>query len=271
MMRLSRWTCLPTLLLLMHAALAQIPGLPSKPEAAAAKPAEVKSIPIAEIPQRADEDAAFALDVIERSASASASTTGALADELAVLKRNVVALEARIQGDRLAALPLANLESLDRYLRFLDRELRALQAELQQSVRPTTEAAAEIVHRRKLWLDTSEAIAEEQLPTLTQRIDSLLKEFAQAEKALALPLARQLALSRDTTATLARTGKAMAAVRTQIAGIDRKLWQRDTVGLVGALAQADLPQKFNLGALADDLRAELEFMDEFDRSFGGIN
>ena len=61
MMRLSRWTCLSTLLLLlMHAALAQIPGLPSKPDAAAAKPAEVKSIPIAEIPQRADEDEAFA-------------------------------------------------------------------------------------------------------------------------------------------------------------------------------------------------------------------
>ncbi|HYN61632.1 MAG TPA: mechanosensitive ion channel domain-containing protein, partial [Rubrivivax sp.] len=242
-----------------------------KPEAAAAKPAEAKSIPIAEIPQRADEDAAFALDVIERSASASAGKTAALADELAVLKRNVVALEARIQGDRLAALPLANIESLDRYLRFLDRELRALQAELQQSVRPTTEAAAEIVHRRKLWLDTIEAIAGEQLPTLTQRIDSVLKEFSQAEKALAQPLSQQLTLSRDTAATLARTGKAMAAVRAQIAGIDRKLWQRDTVGLFSALAQADLPQKFNLGALADDLRAELEFMDEFDRSFGGIN
>ena len=46
-------------------------------------------------------------------------------------------------------------------------------------------AAAEIVHRRKLWLDTGEAIAGEQLPTLTQRIDSVLKAFAQAEKALA--------------------------------------------------------------------------------------
>ncbi len=259
------------MLMLMHAALAQIPGLPTKPEEAAAKPAEVKAFPIAEIPQRADEDAAFVQDVIERSAGASAGKTAGLADELEVLKRNVVVLEAKIQGERLAALPLASLETLDRYLRFLDRELRTLQAELQQGVRPTTEAAAEIVRRRKLWLDTREAIADDQLPTLTQRIDGLLKEFGQAEKALAAPMAQQLTLSRDAAATLSRTGKAMGAVRAQIAGIDRKLWQRDTVGLSSALAQADLPQKFSLGTLADDLRAEVEFMDEFDRSFGGIN
>ncbi|MGL6111309.1 MAG: mechanosensitive ion channel domain-containing protein [Rubrivivax sp.] len=272
MLRLSRWTCLSTLsLLLMHAAMAQIPGLPSKPDAAATKPAEVKIIPIAEIPPRADEDEAFVLDLIEHGASASAGKTAALTDELAVLKRNVAALEAKVQGERLAALPLASLETLDRYLRFLDRELRALQAEVQQSVRPTTEAAAEIVRRRKLWLDTREAIAADQLPTLTQRIDSLLKDLAQAEKVLAQPLARQLTLSRDTAATLARAGKAMGAVRARIAGIDRQLWQRDTVGLFSALAQADLPQKFSFSTLADDLRAELEFMDEFDRSFGGIN
>jgi small-conductance mechanosensitive channel len=270
-MRLSRWTCLLPLLLLMHAALAQIPGLPSKPDAAAAKPAEAKSIPIAEIPQRADEDEAFAKDVIERSVSASADKTAALTDELAILKRNVGALEARIQGDRLAALPLANLETLDRYLRFLDRELRALQTELQQLLRPTSEAASELVRRRKLWLDTREDIASDQLLTLTQRIDSLLKEFALAEKALAQPLAQQLALSRDAAAALARTGKAMGTVRAQIAGIDRKLFQRDAIGLFSALAQADLPAKFGLGTLAEDLRAEIEFMDEFDRSFGGIN
>lgn len=271
MMRLNRWTCLPMLLLLAHAALAQIPGLPSKPEAAATNPAELKSIPIAEIPQRADEDEAFVLELVERGASASTGKTAALGDELAVLKRNVAALEAKIQGDRLAALPLANLETLDRYLRFLDRELRASQAELQQRVRPTTEAAAEVVRRRKLWLDTREAIAEDQLPTLTQRIDGLLQQFAQAERALAQPLAQQLTLSRDTAATLARAGKAMGAVRAQIAGIDRKLWQRDTVGLFSALGQADLQRKLSLGTLADDLRAEVEFMDEFDRSFGGIN
>jgi len=106
---------------------------------------------------------------------------------------------------------------------------------------------------------------------LTQRIDSLLKEFALAEKALAQPLAQQLALSRDAAAVLARTGKAMSIVRAQIAGIDRKLFQRDTAGLFSALAQADLTRKLGVGTLADDLRAEIEFMDEFDRSFGGIN
>ena len=138
-------------------------------------------------------------------------------------------------------------------------------------MRPTTEAAAEIVRRRKLWLDTRDAIAADQLPTLTQRIDSLLKEFAQAEKALAQPLAQQLALSRDAAATLARAGKAMGTVRAQIAGIDRKLWQRDTVRTVQRAGPGRPATEVQRGHLADDLRAEVEFMDEFDRSFGGIN
>jgi small-conductance mechanosensitive channel len=268
MMRPSRWICL-LLLALMRAALAQVPGLPTAPAPAAAKPAEVKSVAIAEIPQRADEDEAFARDLVERSAAADA--TAGLAAELAVLKRNVAALEAKIQGERLAALPLANLETLDRYLRFFDRELRALQAEVQQAVRPTSEAAAEIVRQRKLWLDTREAIAGDQLPTLMQRIDAVLQDLAQAEKALAQPLSRQLALSRDATATLAHANKAIAAVRTQIAAVDRRLWQRDTQGLVGALAQAELPARLDVGGLADDLRAEAELMDGVDRSFGGIH
>mgnify|MGYP001764090339 CR=1 FL=1 len=270
-MGLRSWTCLPVLLLVAHAALAQIPGLPSKPDAAAAQPTETKSIPIAEIPQRADEDEAFAKEVSERSVSASADDTTALTDELAILKRNLGKLEARIHGDRLAALPLANLETLDRYLRFLDRELRDLQAALQQSLRPSSEAAAEIVRRRKLWLDTREAIAADQLPTLTQRIDGLLKEFAQAEKALAQPLSQQLLLGRDAAAALTRTAKAMGTVRAQIASIDRRLFQRDTHGLFSALAQADLTRKLGVDTLDEDLRAEVEFMNEFDRSFEGIN
>jgi len=270
-MRLSRWTCLTLLLLVMHAALAQIPGLPAKPDAPAAKPAEPKTIPIAEIPQTADEDEAFAKAVIERSAQSSADQTAALTDELAILKRNLGNLEARIHGDRLAAMPLASLETLDRYLRFLDRELRAVQAALLQSLRPSSEAASEIVRRRKLWQDTRDAIAADQLLTLTQRIDGLLKEFALAEKALAQPLAQQLALGRDAATALARTGKAMGTVRAQIAGIDRKLFQRDTQGLFGALAQADLTRRLGTDRLAEDLRAEVEFMNEFDRSFDGIN
>ncbi len=269
MMRLSRWTCLPVLLLLMHAAPAQIPGLPSKPDAAAAKPAEAKGVAIAEIPQSAEEDEAFALEVVERSASF--DNSAGLVKELAVLKRDLGVLEAKIHGERLAALPLANLETLDRYYRFVDGELRALQSEVQNGLRPTTEAAAEIVKRRKRWLDTREAIAADQLPTLTQRIDTLLKSFAQAEKALAQPLSQQLALSRDTAAVLGRTGKGMSAVRAQIAAIDRMLWQRDAPDLFSALSQSDPAQKFSAGELVEDLRAAIEFMNEFDHSYGAID
>ena len=59
MMHLSRWMLVPILLLLAQGTQAQIPGLLAKPEPVATKPAESPSIPIADIPQRANEDEVF--------------------------------------------------------------------------------------------------------------------------------------------------------------------------------------------------------------------
>jgi small-conductance mechanosensitive channel len=266
MLKLVRMACGPLVsLLLMHGALAQIPGLPSAATPAAAKPAESRTIPIADIAQRADEDEVFLQDVIQRSG---ASRATASADELAIITRNLASVEARIQGDRLAALPLANLETLDRYLRFLEREVRAWQAGLQQGGRVISEDAAEVVKRRRVWLETQTAIAGDNVPTLVQRIDALLKDFARAEEALSRPLAKQLALSREAGAVLGRVVRATSAVRHQIAGIDRKLWQRDTDGLWTALDKTSEPPTIDARAIAENLSAEAGFTEEFERSFG---
>jgi small-conductance mechanosensitive channel len=253
--------------LVANLALAQIPGLSPapKPEASADKPAEVATIPIADIAARADEDEAFVQDVIKRSAVQRKATV--LTRELAAVRRNVDGLEQKTPTGRLEAMPIASLESLDRYLNFLDRELRQWQSELQAAARPVSVDAAEIVQRRKLWQDTRSRAGDDLPDALGQRIDDLLKQFARAEGALSQPLARLLALGRDGTALHGRVGKAIATVRAQIATVDRQLWQRDTDDLFTALGKADAGATVNFAAALGNLGEESNFVAEFDRSF----
>ena len=146
------------------------------------------------------------------------------------------------------SLPLSNLETLDRYLGFVDRELRQWQARLQAVSRPVSADAAAIVQKRKRWLDTQQAIAGDSMPVLSDRIDTLLKEFAKAERSLSQPLAQLLALGRDGNALQTRVNAVAAAVRLQIATIDRKLWQRDADDLFTALGHAQLRKGLDLSA-----------------------
>jgi potassium-dependent mechanosensitive channel len=254
-------------LLAVNAALAQIPGLsPSpKPEGGADKAAEVVTIPIADIAARADDDEAFLQDVIKRSASP--GKTVVLAKALAAVKRNVDELDQKTPASRLQALPISSLETLDRYLNYLDRELRQWQSELQAAARPVSVDAADIVQRRKQWQATRNQVGEDLPDALTQRVDELLKQFARAETAMSQPLARLLALGREGAAVHNRVGQAIVAVRTQIASVDRQLWQRDADDLVTALGQADSRSAPNLGAVLGNLGEESNFVVEFDRSF----
>jgi potassium-dependent mechanosensitive channel len=254
--------------LAMNVALAQIPGLSPapKPDSGADKPAEVVAVPIADIAARADDDEAFIQDVIKRS-SAQGKAAG-LARALAVVKRSVDDLEQKTPAGQLETMPISSLESLDRYLNFLDRELRQWQSDLQAAGRPVSLDAAEIVQRRKLWQDTRQRVGDDLPDALTQRIDDLLKQFLRAEAAMSQPLARLLALGRDGAAVHTRVGQAIAAVRAQIATVDRQLWQRDTDDLFSALGRADArSSSVNLDAVLGSLGEESNFVAEFDRSF----
>jgi small-conductance mechanosensitive channel len=266
---IARLLCLLGLawLLAAPAALAQIPGLPpaTKADSSAEKPAEPVTIPIADIAARADSDEDFVQDVIKRSAEPGKAVL--LARDLAALARHVEELDQKTPASRLGTMPISRLESLDRYLNFLDRELRQWQADLQAAARPVSADAAEIVQRRKLWKDTREAAGGDLPEALAQRIDELLKQFARAEAAISQPLARLLALGRDGSAEHARVTQAIVAVRAQIATVDRQLWQRDTVDLWSALRGADPASTVKFDVVLDNLGDESNFVVEFDRSF----
>jgi len=256
-------------LLALQAALAQVPGLApgAKADGGSGRPAETPTIPIADIATRADEAEAFVQQVVERSAAQ--SKAAALTSELALLKASVEAIGQKTPASRLQAMPIASLETLERYLGFLDRELRQWQAELQAAAQPVSDDAAAIVQRRKLWQDTRSRAGDDLPAALAQRIDDLLKQLDRAEAAMSQPLARLLALGRDGSALHSRIGQAMAAVRVQIARVDRELWQRDTADLFSALRAADTRSALQADVLLDNLRDESNFAAEFDRSLHG--
>ena len=264
----ARRLTLVLLMVLAPVAWAQIPGLPSKPDSSAAS-AEPATIPIADISVRADEDQAFLQDVVQRSGSSAQLDT--LKQELEFIRHNVDVANKRAPQDSLDGLPLSNLETLDRYLGFVDRELRQWQARLQAVSRPVSVDAAAIVQKRKRWLETQQAIADDSMPVLSDRIDTLLKEFAKAERSLSQPLAQLLALGRDGNALQTRVNAIAAAVRLQIATIDRKLWQRDADDLFTALGQAQLRQGLDLSAFVKQLNPKADFVGEFDRGSRNVH
>ena len=247
-----------------HAGMAQIPVPSAKADAAAPAAAEPTTIPIAEIAKRADEDEAFIQDVTKRSDGGARAAS--LAQDLALVRRDVEALDQKAQASHLETMPLTNLETLDRYLGFLDRELRQWQGTLQSAARPVSADAAALIQKHKLWSETQTAFAADMVPALAQRIDGLVKAFAVAERAASQPLAQLLALGREASALQAHVNAVAAAVRGRIASIDRRLWQRDADDLFTALVHDDMRKTLDLGELGEKLRAESHFIDEFDRS-----
>ena len=168
-------------------------------------------------------------------------------------------------------MALSNLEVLDRYLNFVERQLHQWQAEQQAAARPVSADAATIVQRRKLWQETRKSIEGDMVSALVQRIDSLLDAFAQAERAVSQPLTQLLALGRDATELQARVSHTAAAVRLRIDRIDRKLWQRDADNLFAAIAGADLGATLGTAALAGQLGGGSDFAEDLDRGARNVH
>jgi small-conductance mechanosensitive channel len=188
-----------------------------------------------------------------------------LQQDLALIRRNVGVLDDRVQGKRLKLLPLTNLDTLERYLSFLDRELRQWQTALQAVSGPVSADAATLVGKRRQWLETRQALDVDMVPALAQRIDSLLDDFGRAEAALSKPLKQQLQLGREAGALQTRVNTAASAVAAQIASIDQLLWRRDTVNLFTALASAEPQDRIDLGTFFEEIGNESDLLDEFDR------
>ena len=251
------------------AALAQIPAQPAKADSSAPAASAPAVIPIGEIAQRADSDQAFVQAVVARNSDRNPAAR--LSDDLVIIRRNVEALQVKAQGKELESLPLASVESLDRYAGFLSRELSQWQSDLQSASRPISADVATLVQKRRQWQETQQALAGERMPALTQRIDTLLDAIAAAERALSAPLGQLLALGREASALQSRVDTASSAVRAHIAAIDRRLWQRDADNLFSAMTSDEPRNRIELSRFVKELGTESDMRDEFDRHSRAVN
>lgn len=257
-----RRTVLPLLLWPVFAA-AQIPGLTPK-AAPAAEPASAapETIAIAAIPQRIERDQRLLQDIIERSAAV--GTQAARRDELATIRRNADTLIRKASPGNLRALPISGLVALERHLLFLDRELAAWQDDLQAAAKPLSEDAAQLAQMREVWLRTRGGSGELLVPAMQRRIDDLLAQFGQGERALSAPLSELLDSGYEAAVLQSQVARGLRDVRGRIAAIDRGLWRLDADPLHVALAEPSAGAAAG-DALGNGLKAELAFMQEYDR------
>ncbi|MFY8061128.1 MAG: mechanosensitive ion channel domain-containing protein [Arenimonas sp.] len=252
-------------LLLPMAAMAQIPGL-SKPDPA---PAEEKSeapatIPIANIPLKAEEDERFIQEAMLRAQSS--NKAGAMAKQLKDIQNSVSTLSQKSQSSKLEGVQISRLESLDRHWSFLNRELTQWQGRLQSVAKPLSEDAAELAARKQIWINTRTATAATLAPPLLRSMDELLVEFEKADQTISQPLTKLLDLGRDASIIQARVSRNLAAVRAQIAAVDRDLAVIDSENLFAALAASQADETGNLESLKRGFSIEADFRAEFDRA-----
>ncbi len=259
---LRRILCL--ILLWPLAATAQIPGLGTGKAgpAAAEAPTEPETIAIAAVPQRIERGQRLLQDIIERSDAVRG--LDARRNELATIKRNAEALIRKTSPARLQSQPISVLSALERHLLFLDRELAAWQDDLQVTARPLSEDAAQLAQMREIWSRTRSESGELLVPAMQRRIDDLLLQFGQGERAVSAPLSRLLDAGYEAGVLQSRVARGLREVRGRIAAVDRGLWRFDSEPLVSALSAP--PGKTESGnGFSDGVTAELAFVREYDR------
>ncbi|MEY3069878.1 MAG: hypothetical protein RLZZ456_1577 [Pseudomonadota bacterium] len=252
-------------LLLPMAAMAQIPGL-SKPEPAPAeqKSEEPATIPIANIPLKAEEDERFIQEAMLRAQSS--NKADAMARQLKDIQKSVSTLSQKSQSGKLEGVQISRLESLNRHWSFLDRELTQWQSRLQSVAKPLSEDAAELASRKQVWINTRTAAAATLAPPLLRSMDELLLEFEKADQTISQPLTKLLDLGRDASIIQARVSRNLAAVRKQISSVDHDLAVLDSDNLYIALTAAKSEEAGDLESLKKGLSIEEDFRAEFDRA-----
>jgi potassium-dependent mechanosensitive channel len=210
-------------------------AVPPTAAAAAAAPAEPRWLPVlpADIPGRAEADAKFIADAVQR---VRAAGDGARFEaELARRAARVQRLADRSGNATLDSLSVNRLETLLRHWQLYDREIIRLRGDLARATDALSEDAAELAGRRSVWQATRSQAAES-APALLERADELIALAADAETAVAAPLAGMIDLGRQGAALSSQVQAAMANVREQIDDHDRRLLVIDTPPLWAVLA-----------------------------------
>lgn len=229
---------------------------PTAPDPAAAP---VSATP-AEILARAAQDQRF-IDQIRRQL-ARPDPAQALSDRLAALEAPVEEKLRAFRADELSGLPVARLESLDRHWRFDARRFAQWQAESQRELMPFNDAAAQAARRQAGWEALRVAAEREPLPpALLDRVEAMLAALARLRQDLAVPLARQVALSQRAVALATQIETGQAEVEEAIGRIDRRLFAVDAPALWQPSAPAAAPS--DAVALARGLQIEAHFARDY--------
>jgi len=190
------------------------------------KPKAPEAIALAEIPGRADADERYAEEVALRAGHA--DPLGRLVPKLAAIEQSVAQKNGLFAYAELRTLPVVRLESMERHWKFDARQYARWRSDMQASVAPYAEDAAELALRRADWDLTRAAMTPGLTPeALRARVESVGDRLQQAEQALSSPLAEQIALGRRANLLAARIQTGQQAVEDAIAYADRRLLRLD--------------------------------------------
>ncbi len=219
------------------------------------------AIPVADIPNRADDDERFAQDVILRATTS--DLTRDLIPRLASIERSVGEKAKLFESRDMRTLPVMRLESLDRHWKFDARQYARWQSDLRQASAPSGDDAAQLASRRADWDATKVAAEAGSLANaLDNRIESVVAKLKQAEHALSAPLEKQIALGRRGNAVEARIQAGQKAVNLAIDYIDSRLIRLDAPPLWAA-QRAQVGGESALNSIRTGLEIESRFVTQY--------
>lgn len=226
-----------------------------------AKPRASEAIALADVPSRADADERYAEEVTLRAANA--DPLGRLVPRLATIERSVDEKTRLFRYGELRTLPVVRLESMERHWKFDARQYARWRADMQASVSPYAQDAAELALRRADWDLTRKAMAPESTPdALRLRVDAVANRLHLAEQALSAPLAEQIGLGRRANVLAARIHAGQRAVEDAIAYTDRRLLHLDAPPLWRAQDTTALRDDL-VATLTRDIQSENSFVAQY--------
>ena len=255
-------------LLAIGSASAALPGILGAPapavDAAATttpKQAAPEVIPAGDIPMRADIDERFAQEVLARAKGKDPSKK--LGAQLDSLTTGIVQLSEAFRNEELGQLSAIRLESLESHWQFYQRELTDWRVELDATTGSYTEDAAELAKRRAAWEATRDALSASGVtPALTARVEVIIAQYMNAERALSQPLDEQLKLRRRANIVQASIDAGKKGVVAAIANYDRRLGTIDAEPVWKAVNDTRFTTSELKGAEAG-LRLETAFVTEW--------
>jgi potassium-dependent mechanosensitive channel len=244
--------------LVCSGAFGAMPAVPASIEKPA--PRAIEPIAVAEILERANADERFVQEIVAEALQPDpVDKLVAPLDALVADIRNLT----RTFDRQLGSLPALELESLEGYWSFYDRQLAAWRGELQRITARYSETAAELARRRAAWEATRAAAASSALPeALVGRENAILSEIARAEEALSGRLDRQLELASRGNSLQAAVDSSRNAVRAAAENFNRRLLMIDAPPLSDAWSNR-APAKQVLSALNVQSKIQNDFLAKY--------